>query len=387
MRTKNLKLPYIFIFAFLAISSIANSIYAQSDNQGQIIKWKAINGITFYKFELEDSTGKSLVSENVDKNYYEIKLEVGKYRFRISALNKFNKIGRIYNWQTLEVKPVQPPVIKESPAVFNPKESGNTLEIKGEYLHRGTTVILKTPSGKTIQAKKEVLPDGSGIKIIMPENLEEGNYSLSIQNSIGKPIEQKVQLNSNVPTQISKVEVKSDSEDSYLTNNNSDNPFINSSRNKKTKFVVPMLWRSALVPGWGHEYAGKRNIASMYFYSSIVTGLYALNRYAVYNKNRDDYEEASRNYLITTLSGNSSLGNAIFFEQDISSKYNTTLNSRSQFNYSAQAFSIIYLTSLIHAIINGTQLEGSQTFQLNSTPEYFNNEMGTKYTVIYNFIY
>lgn len=387
MRTKQLKLSYIFTFLILLTSFLVDSIFAESENQGQIIKWKSITGVTFYKFELEDSTGKSLVSENVDKNYYEVKLEVGKYRFRISALNKFNKIGRVYNWQTLEVKPVQPPVIKESPAIFNPKESGNSLEIKGEYLHRGTIVTLKSPSGKTIQAKKEVLPDGSGIKIIMPENLEEGNYSVSIQNSIGKPIEQKVQLNSNVPTQISKVEVKSDSEDSNLTNNNSDNPFINTSGNKKTKFVIPMLWRSALVPGWGHEYAGKRNIASMYFYSSIVSGLYALNRYAVYNKNRDDYEEASRNYLITTLSGNSSLGNVLFFEQDITTKYNATTNTRSQFNNSAQAFSIIYLTSLIHAIINGTQLEGSQTFQFNSTPEYFNNEMGTKYTVIYNFIY
>lgn len=372
--------PHLFaLLSILTVHALADPLYAQSEDQGQIIKWKEINGVSAYKFELENSSGENVISENVDKNFYEVKLGVGKYRFRISALNKFNKIGRVYNWQPLEVQPVKPPVIKQSPTVFNPKESGNTIDIKGEYLHRGTSVLLKSPTGKTIQAKKEVLADGSGIRIIMPENLEDGDYSVSIQNTVGKPVEQKVQLNSKAPTQISKVEIKNEPDDTSTSSLLFDS--------KKKKYVIPMLWRSALVPGWGHEYVDKRNIASIYFYSALVTGLYALNRNSVYQKNRNDYENASRNYLVATATGNSSLGTALFFEQEINSKFKSTVNTRTQYTYSAQAFSLIYITSLIHAVVNGTQMEASQTFQFHSIPEYYNNEMGTKYTVIYNYIY
>jgi hypothetical protein len=41
--------------------------------------------LSSYKFELENSNGESIVSQVVEKNYYEINLPVGIYRFRVNS--------------------------------------------------------------------------------------------------------------------------------------------------------------------------------------------------------------------------------------------------------------------------------------------------------------
>jgi hypothetical protein len=384
-------LKFLLILLILFVLPFQFSITAEDTPQGQVIKWKSINGVNSYKFELENSNGESIVSQVVEKNYYEINLPVGIYRFRVTVVNKFKKIGKVYNWQPLEVKPVAAPVVKSSPKNFNPKESGKSFLVKGEYLHVGTQVILKSPSGRTIIASKETLPDGSGIRVIIPENLEEGDYSISFKNSKGSPTEKNLSLDTSKPTE-TEISKGSDisANNSYTDSNQGNlgldpkNPKSTKDSSNRTKYVVPMLWRQALVPGWGHYYADQKTKGSIYFVSALLATTYTLDQQNIFTSRRKDYESISNVYLFAALANNSSSNYDLLLQNQMQQSFNRSNDAKHNFNLGIQAFSAIYAISFIHSIISGTYLESHQAFYLNSYPEFYNNQMGTKYTASYN---
>jgi hypothetical protein len=380
-----------FFILTLVVLLFQFEISADDTSQGQVIKWKSINGVSGYKFELENSNGESLVSQIVEKNYYEINLPVGSYKFRITVVNKFKKLGKSYNWQSLEVKPVEAPIIKSSPKNFNPKESGKSFIVKGEYLHVGTQVILKSSSGKTIYATKETLPDGSGIRVVIPENLEEGDYSISFKNSKGSPAEKKLSFDNTKPTE---TEITKGSDFSANTNEtendqgnlgiDSKNPKSKKDNSNRKKYVIPMLWRQALVPGWGHYYVDQKTIGSIYFFSALTAVAYTVDQQKIFISRRKDYESMSNLYLIAGLASTSSTNLDLFLQNQMQQSFNRSNDAKQNFNVGIQAFSAIYAISFIHSIISGTYLESHQAFYINSYPEFYNNQVGTKYTASYN---
>ncbi|MCP5497885.1 MAG: hypothetical protein H7A23_25300 [Leptospiraceae bacterium] len=64
------------------------------------LEWDTIQGSHGYRIEIQDASGKIVREEKVNGNQTDIKLPVGKYKYRISALNKFEKPSNWSEWET-----------------------------------------------------------------------------------------------------------------------------------------------------------------------------------------------------------------------------------------------------------------------------------------------
>ena len=387
-----IKFRFISVIFVLAIGILTSPLLSEDLRVDQSIRWKAIPGAGGYIVEVEDSSGAAILNRKVTSNQLGLNLPPGKYRFRITALNKFQKVGKVYRWQELIIKPVGAPIVKESPAIYNPHESGESFTAKGDYLHRGTSVEMIAKNGKRYKATVQVLPDGNSILVTPPADLPEGDYKVSYKNTRGKPFEDSLVINKDVATVYSApTEKKAIYKDKIASRESFDQGTKDATDSTvsgvpgkqydaKYNHTFSLFWRQALIPGWGHYYAGEKNTGTFYLLGSVALTGFAISSSNVYASRRLDYSNAANAGIILSLAPNSMIG------LELASTFNTNANygaAQSAKITAANAWGAaggFYIISLIHILITGAnQSESAKSFVLESFPEVWDNEIGTKY--------
>lgn len=404
--------------------------------QGQAIRWKDIPGANGYIVEVEDNSGKTMEKITISRPEVILKMDPGSYRFRIIALNRFRKVGRVYPWKELIVKPVNAPLVRESPAIYNPGDSKKTFIAKGDYLHRGTKVELVTPSGSKHQADVIVLKDGSGIEVVPPKDLPDGDYSVVYTNTRGKPFRDKVMVDRTLPTIVSMTEKKEkvlddyvgkdpkrvleelaekereklilekerekeieqekialekekeskqdksisdkdkQTEDDLLTESEKD-PLLDETRDYS---LTSMMWRQALIPGWGHYHAGHKKTGAFYFLGTLVFAGVAVQSNKIYANRQRDYDYSGESINFSNLISPPDPVTDLYNQSTLQGKYASANAAKLQSQTAVGALGGFYILSLIHVAFTSTLQENSNNaFLLESFPEVWDNQVGTKY--------
>ena len=103
-----LKLQCAFICTVALLVSIPalhlNAAERDKKAKSLKIKWEDIADIKKYEVQIVDGSDKMVLKETVPVNYIEFILPAGKYRFRIGAINKYDKIETWSDWNDIEIR-------------------------------------------------------------------------------------------------------------------------------------------------------------------------------------------------------------------------------------------------------------------------------------------
>ncbi len=349
------------------------NLSAEEIREGQEIQWAPIQGANGYIIEVQNQSGLLIERKSTNVPTLHLKLSPGKYSFRILALNKFRKVGKAYPWKELIVKPVESPVVKESPKVYNPQISGPSFTAKGLYLHRGTRVSLRDKKGNLYPAQVEVLRDGSGIIVTPPSNLPEGELEVVYQNSRGKPFRDELYV--ELETISPKLREKPSSSESF------ESPSLSSQKEVSDSKVLSMFWRQALVPGWGHYYGGYKSTGAFYFFGTLGLAGAVAGSYRSFEVARSGYSEIGiLTAVLLPAVSQESLTGRLYRLTTLESSYTSANAKRNQTIAAQAALGGFYVLSLIHVLITGFTEEPSKegtSFLLESYPEIQGNAQGT----------
>lgn len=386
MRIKIL-LSIIFLLVSVPFTSSADELQV-----GQSIQWKPIPGSAGYIVEIMDSNGNQIEKKSIATSELEINLPEGNYQFRIIALNKFKKVGRIYPWKDLIIKPVDSPVVTSSPSEFDTSSNTTSFIAKGKFLHRGTRVELEGSDRTSFPADVSVLPDGSGIKVTPPANIPQGKYSVRYKNSKGKPFVNTLAVveKDNTLMDRSITETKKSEKDKIADRLKEDQ--IDNQTDKDTKgldergtsplefSMWSLFWRQALIPGWGHYHAGYEKTGAFYFVGSVLLVGAAAHTNQVYNSRRKSYQSQGENFNFLISQPNIDMNLSLYSQINLQSEFNSAQNARLQAGNSLAALGGFYLINLIHILITGSQQSTTaHSLILDSSPEIMLDQMGTKY--------
>ncbi|MCC5816760.1 MAG: hypothetical protein JJT78_18570 [Leptospira sp.] len=382
-----------FLIFLLLILIFPFDRYSDEVQVGQAIQWKAIPGAYGYIVEIVDSSENQVLKKSISNSELELNLPEGNYKFRVLALNKFKKIGKVYPWKELIIKPVDSPVVTSSPKYFDTSDKKSSFIAKGKFLHRGTRVELEKSRNEVYNADVVVLKDGSGIKVIPPEDLPEGNYSVRYKNTKGKPFVNSVAVVSQAPLTSpsdldkSKQIVDGSPKDKSVSSGDklqdgkkSRDSVTDGEAIVKDYTTWSLFWRQAVIPGWGHYHAGYKKTGAFYFFGTIVAAGAVAHTSQAYSSRRKSYNEQGNiaNYLNSQPDLDPNIG--IYNQLNIQSGFQSAEVSKIQASNSIAALGGFYIINLIHILITGANLnDSSNVFLLESTPEFWQNEVGTKY--------
>ncbi|MCS6983791.1 MAG: DUF5683 domain-containing protein [Leptospiraceae bacterium] len=200
--------------------------YGQEDFVEKTIQWKGRDGSGGYIFELRQSDGKTVYRETIQENRFTVRLSEGDYEFRVGVLNRFGKDPIFSNYIPLKVRLARLPVVEKEEKVVLPETAQSPILVKGRNFSRDIKVFLKK-SDELIAPEKIIYKDKSELEIILPKDLLPGSYDLVLQNP--KEKQQIIENYLRLP------EVR---------------PPVKGGR-------IAVLWRSAVLPGWGQIYAGR----------------------------------------------------------------------------------------------------------------------------------
>jgi hypothetical protein len=169
---------FLFTISFLLLCT-SNQLF--STEQGYI-EWKAIKGAFGYKLEIRDENKKLIIEEVVNNTRYLIRTPTGKYEFRISPMNVFEKTTVWSYWNPLNV------VISKRPSILLTELSLDISELNKPIIFKGKNFLTDTKlkfiwGNRTLNPKTITLSDpGTLTVIISPENAVQGKYELVMEN-------------------------------------------------------------------------------------------------------------------------------------------------------------------------------------------------------------
>lgn len=103
-----MKLQCALIFTAAILLSIpafpANAEEQDKKEKRLKIKWEEVDDIKKYEVQIVDINEKMVLKQTVAGNSIEFILPVGKYRLRIGAINKFDKIETWSDWNEIEIR-------------------------------------------------------------------------------------------------------------------------------------------------------------------------------------------------------------------------------------------------------------------------------------------
>ncbi|MCE9501583.1 MAG: hypothetical protein K8R21_13945 [Leptospira sp.] len=126
-----------------------------------------------------------------------------------------------------------------------------------------------------------------------------------------------------------------------------------------------ILWRSAILPGWGHLKADETFLGSMYMGLFLAAAANAASRYQVLQSRKSDYtENIDRNItpLCTASASQPLLGLTICGRQNTDA-FQHYKKAQQDFNLAVGAIAGIYIIQLVHALITGTSLDDTYAAQ------------------------
>lgn len=206
------------------------------------ITWRPVAAAGGYLFELKDEKGALLYEKELSKPEFTVRLLEGDYEFRVGVLNRFGKNPVFSRWYPLKVRLARKPVFVEANVELEKRE----VLVKGENFSREIRAYLRK-SGKLISVITKY-KSSSEIELILPEDLGSGQYDLLLENPRGQQILVENYLNIPEKTGIQE-------------------EIVSVKRNR-----LEVLWRSAVLPGWGQIYA-QRKVKGIFFASAFATAV------------------------------------------------------------------------------------------------------------------
>jgi hypothetical protein len=157
-----------------------------SANDKDYIEWKPIDGANGYRIEIRDNSKRKIVDENTKLNHYLVKIPKGKYEFRISPLNLFEKPTVWSYWKALKVIISRNPVVENKTFRLTPEEASRTIIFIGKNFLYDMKVKIYS-SKKEITVVEKILIDSEKFKIKLQKNdIQEGIYSILLENPNNK---------------------------------------------------------------------------------------------------------------------------------------------------------------------------------------------------------
>jgi len=159
------------------------------DSSSPYLKWVPVTGATEYIVEIINSNSRSVITRRVDTNTLKVSLARGEYRFRVGAVNKFNKVGSWSEWASL--------VIVETPLpgfnLISPNKAergvdGREITLAGENIVRGALVRLSRDDLSLDVSNIRYRSDSEIQFNVQLDNAETGSYDLEIVNPGGKRV-------------------------------------------------------------------------------------------------------------------------------------------------------------------------------------------------------
>ncbi len=172
----------------------ASFLHAESRTL-QKLEWNDDKNVLEYKIELEDVlTGKkSFVTTS--KNYAELSLPTGKYRYKIHAYNLLGKEAEVSDWISFEVFKASVPNIAEPQKEVVMSDSGNTfdMDVSLSGISSETKIeLVNVESGERVkgrliiddEANQAASETSSAAKAEFPK-IKEGSWKLAVTNASG----------------------------------------------------------------------------------------------------------------------------------------------------------------------------------------------------------
>lgn len=167
----------ILFSIFLAVLCIT---FLKASETGYI-EWKPIKGAFGYKLEIRDENKKLIIEEVVNSTRYLIKAPSGKYEFRISPMNVFEKTTVWSYWNPLNVVISKRPALNSNDLIVDIAELGKPITLKGKNFLTDTKIKL-TLGNKTLSPKSIQTPDPGTIIIQLGSDFLQGKYDLVMEN-------------------------------------------------------------------------------------------------------------------------------------------------------------------------------------------------------------
>ena len=168
-----------FIYGISFFLFLINSL--QSTEQGYI-EWKPIKGAFGYKLEIRDESKKLIIEEIVNSTRYLIRTPSGKFEFRISPMNVFEKTTVWSYWNPLNV------VISKRPSITTNEISLDISELSKPITFKGKNFLSETKlkfiwGSRVISAKSITVNDSTSLTAILnPEGAAQGKYEIHLEN-------------------------------------------------------------------------------------------------------------------------------------------------------------------------------------------------------------
>ncbi len=209
---------------------------------------------------------------------------IGTYTYRIGVFNKFKKIAKFSAWKELIVIQVSSPIVRSQSTLAKREGGKDILTISGDNFYEGTKAYI-IQDGKKIPVELETTPDHktSIVKVESSKLNKNKDYKLVLENPKSEPVE--------IPIQSTSI-VKSDEGISTDETSSNQDPGAKD-KTSKSDYTPPtmwsLFWRQALLPGWGHLYAGDTKTGSAYLLAFLGTSLVALDQgsFSYSNKHRN----------------------------------------------------------------------------------------------------
>lgn len=179
--------PILFMSMLaLIIAFVSYAEEAGIDGRGALprIAWEGVAGARAYLVEIAQADSDTLVaSETVVESSYELKLPPGKYRLRVTTLNKNLRKELSTPWMDFTIKqPVIPRIEELSPSEILTGELGTFL-VRGSGLSSETRIYLRNEeTGAEIKPEQTRVLSSQEIEMTFAVPLEPGAYTVLAKN-------------------------------------------------------------------------------------------------------------------------------------------------------------------------------------------------------------
>jgi len=356
------KVKYYLIFIFLLF---AIPVYGESPHS---IHWKKIEAASGYSVEIRTEANKSIF-RNTTEPSVTVLLAVGKYTYRIGIYNKLKRIAKWSDWYELEVRPLRPPVVTEQASDFETDGNKRKLTFSGENIFEGTSAYV-IQDGKKIPAEVTTSRDRKTSVVSVDANMVDINkdYKVVLVNPNFESIE--------VPLIEKENEITEDTQ--------KHSPNVSDAMKDKTKHtgsfrLWPLLWRQAILPGWGNYYLGDHLAAYGYWSILGVSSIYAGYEYKEYVSLNNDLKEHRESMKTIRAFDPDGLAFPFFANTFYENKLTDSVTQKGDtINQALTIVGAVYVTSIIHIIYLGVTKKpehtSKQTYNIQIKPDQIPNQ-------------
>lgn len=166
---------------FIIVCLIFFSVNAFGQSEEPVLRWQSVKYSGGYIIEIRNPFNEPLVKKRISTNYYRFNLKPGKYKFRVSILNKFGKVDSKSGWHYFEVKKTDVPELDSlsDDYIFTGREK--TITITGNNFTPDIKVFL-VKSGSEIEIEDfELYRKQIVMKLHFPTE-KAGKYKIKLVN-------------------------------------------------------------------------------------------------------------------------------------------------------------------------------------------------------------